>query len=211
MASVDANTTNASNASSAQHSSASLRRRKAGQISRSVPDGAVVGSRNPKRSRKPAPSKPSHIDLAALKEGDIVSSVVHYCVLGKSDPDNPRKIYLRGSDNRSVEADAVLLKTKGYKCSSQYATTEKLCRAKIIDVIEHTHGHSFFADFDTQDTKHRLAFGAYLKTTKDGYIHIMELDGANGDVIEQFCVVDTRKIHRIVFNGVQYISTSKIV
>jgi hypothetical protein len=164
-----------------------------------------------KRKASDMSSAPQLVEVTKLKKGDILSNT-EYFVVDQPKGKNTFSAYVFGRTlDGSQSVSHSLIKFKSYKTPSQFQTTEKVCRSKIIDIL-HTHvkSHVFLVEFKKKDGSPRIMTG-YLVNFCGlfGRSDVMELVEKNNKFVEQKRQVDHRTITRLVFNGVEYISTSK--
>lgn len=164
---------------------------------------------------KKAPKKRSKDDMIAidhvvdtkkLKKGDIISNT-EYFIVDNSDDDYVQVRTLCGSKSIS----SCLLKYGSYKTQTQFNNTEKVCRSKLIEIIrDDVKSHTFLVEFKKKDGSPRT-MTCHLKTFCGlfGRSEVLELVEKDGKFLEQKRLIDHRTISRLVFDGTEYISTSK--
>jgi hypothetical protein len=155
--------------------------------------------------------EPQVVDVAKLKKGDILSNTEYFIVDTPSGgPTFGEYVMVRTLDgSQSISHD--LIKYKSYKTPTQFATTEKVCRSKIIEVLrDQVKSHTFLVEFKKKDGSQRTMTGHLANFCgMFGRSDVMELVEKGGKFQEQKRQVDHRTITRLVFNNVEYISTSK--
>lgn len=155
------------------------------------------------------------VDVKKLKAGDIVSNTEYFVVEKTWDKtQNPRfqSVSTRTLDGTQT-IDPELFKYNSYKTPTQFTTTRKVPRTKIVEILQrHVKSHAFLVEFKKKDGSDRTMVAHMINFCGlFGRSEVMELksDLVAMSFIEQKRLVDHRTITRLVFNGVEYISTSK--
>lgn len=174
----------------------------------------------PKRSAKAMVSTdegndnvPQVVDVQKLKSGDIISNTEYFVVESIGNRGSFKEyVFARTLDGtQSISFD--LIKYNSYKTPTQFTETKKVPRTKIVEILQHhVKSHAFMVDFKKKDGSDRTMVARMVNFCGlFGRSEVMELkhDGTQKSFIEQKRLVDHRTIKRLVFNGVEYVSTSK--
>ena len=152
------------------------------------------------------------VDVKDLKPGDIISNTEFMVVKRVSKKDEPNYVHVRTLDgDQSVSFN--LFEYKSYKTPTQFQSTQKVSRTTIVGILQHqVKSHAFLVEFKKKDGTDRVMTARMLKFCGVfGRSDVMELKASedNTHLIEQKRQIDHRTIRRLVFDGVEYLSTSK--
>lgn len=156
---------------------------------------------------------PQVVDVKKLKPGDIVSNTEYFVVESIGNKGSFKEyVFARTLDGtQSISFD--LLKYNSYKTPTQFTETKKVPRTKIVEILQrHVQSHAFLVEFKKKDGSDRTMVARMINFCGlFGRSEVMELkhDGTQKSFMEQKRLVDHRTIKRLVFNGVEYLSTSK--
>ena len=152
------------------------------------------------------------VDVTKLKPGDIVSNTEYFVVQKVQNGPINKKVFTRTLDGTQfISFD--LFKYASYKTPFQFSETKKVSRSKIVEILQYqVKSHAFLVEFKKKDNSDRTMVARLINFCGlFGRSEVMELKSnlTDNTFIEQKRQVDHRTIKRLVFDGVEYISTSK--
>ena len=158
-------------------------------------------------------AEPQKVVVQGLKPGDIISNTEFMVVTSVSKPDELEQyVHVRTLDG-DQSVGVKLMEFKSYKTPTQFQSTQRVSRTAIVGILQHrVKSHAFLVDFKKKDGTDRTMTARMLEFCGIfGRSDVMELKASedNTHLIEQKRQIDHRTIRRLVFDGVEYLSTSK--